>query len=308
MKIDVLFFFHKNFKTCRRNLKTLRKLNEDLRVFALYGGPLSEANKARNVLQNLVDDFYVYMNEKDPHWKWKNGDQIVTEWFIDKGQYLKWETIFIMHWDMLILSPLQKLFSGLQPGEILLSGLRPIDTVSSWWPWAKPNNPELKSFKKIIRNEFNYEGELYACLFIVVCYPRQFLKQYVSIGHPEIGFIEYKIPTMAKIFDIPFCKNHVFQPWWSSNPSTKNVSMRERLLNAVSQEVPRLVVLNELTRKDGYRLFHPVFKRYPNCIKNRHIALVFFYVCHCIEIVSNLFRKIKSLLYQILRRLKAMRH
>ena len=307
VKLDVLFLFHKNFRVCRKNLIRLRNLNENLRVFALYGGPLSEANRARKTFQNLVDDFYVYKYEKDPIWKWKNLDQMVATWFVDKGQDLDWKTILIMHWDMLILAPLQNLFFELQPGEILLSGLRPISTVSSWWPLADPNDSDLLSFKKLLHNKFNYEDELYACLFIVVCYPRQFLEQYILANHPEIGFLEYKIPTLANIFGIPFCKNHVFQPWWASNPATKNVPMGERILNAVSQEVPRTVIFKELLKKDGHRLFHPVFKNYPYCIENRHIALTLFYFYHFIEILSNLLKRLKYIIQYICHKLMGNR-
>lgn len=131
MKSDVLFWFYKDFEICRERLQRLRRFNKGLRVFALYGGPPLEAETARHTLHKLVDDFYVYSKDKDSQWKWKHGDQMIATWYAERGQHLEWGTIFIMQWDMLIVAPLEKLFSGLQPNEVLLSGFRPISTVSS---------------------------------------------------------------------------------------------------------------------------------------------------------------------------------
>lgn len=296
MKPDVLFLFHKDFETCREKLQRLRKLNKGVRVFALYGGPLLEAEIAQDVLHKLVDDFYVYPQEKDPYWKREHGDQMITAWYMERGQYLKWETIFIMQGDMLILDPLEKLFFGLQPHEILLSGFRPISTVSSWWPWASPTNSDFLSFKELLRSKFNYEGELFACLFIVVCLPRVFLEKYVTAGHPDTGFVEYKIPTMAHVFGIPVCNDHNFEPWWGANPATKNVPRCQRTLNAVGEEVSLSVILQELINSDGKRLFHPVSSILPSWMENQYMIkiLSYTYFLQFNEIIYKITKKLKQ--------------
>jgi hypothetical protein len=277
MKPDVLFWFYKDFEICKERLQRLRKLNTGVRVFALYGGSLLEANAAENALHGLVDDFYVYPEEKNSRWKWKHGDQMIAKWHEERGQYLKWETIFIMQWDMIILSPFENIFSTLKPQEILLSGFTPVSRISSWWPWVDPKNSDFLSFKELLHTRFNYEGELFACLFIVVCLPRIFLDKYVACGHPEIGFIEYKIPTMAHMFNISVCSNHDFEPWWMSNPATKNVPKRLRTLNAVGQEIPFSVIFHELADNNGKRLFHPVFRSLPGWVDNQHIVMFLRY-------------------------------
>lgn len=260
MKPDVLFWFYKDFETCRERLENLRNLNEDIRIFALYGGPLPEAGNARDAVHDLVDDFYAYPYAKDSEWKWRHGDQLIATWYMERGKQLQWDTIFVMQWDMLLLDPLEKLFRELQPREILLSGFRPISTVSSWWPWAAPNTSQFLPFKKLLSSRFNYEGELFACLFIVVCFPRIFLEKYVDAGHPEIGFLEYKIPTLAHIFGIQVCTNHGFDPWWAADPATKSLPRNQRILNAVGQEVPLAAILQNPTDSGRKRLFHPVYK------------------------------------------------
>ena len=78
MTPDVLFWFYKDFQICRDRLKKLRKLNKNIRIYALYGGPLPEASKALTYIYDLVDDYYVYPHEKQPRWKWKHGDQMIA--------------------------------------------------------------------------------------------------------------------------------------------------------------------------------------------------------------------------------------
>ena len=293
---DVLFWFYKDFDTCQKRLQRLRRLNQDIHIFALYGGDPDDADTAQNAIQEWVDDFYVYPYEKDPKWKWKHGDQMMATWYIERGRHLQWDTIFIMQWDMLIYDPLERLFCTLQSNEILLSGFRSIHKISSWWPWADSKDPDLSSFKDWLHRQFNYDGELFACLFIVVCLPRIFLDKYVEVGHPEAGFLEYKIPTLAHIFDIPVCHQHGFEPWWAADPATRNAPGHQRTLNAVGQEIPLSVILRELTKDNGKRIFHPVFRTIPAWMENPISAriLCYSYLLPMMEISLRSVKKLKQ--------------
>jgi hypothetical protein len=265
MRPEVLFWFYKDFEVCENRLRLFRRFNREVRIYGLYGGPLSETEGARKHLDSWLDDFYFFPEDRDPHWKWRNGDRIIAAWHRDRGHKLDWETIFVLQWDMLLLAPVETLFQTLRPGEILLSGYRPLKEVEAWWPWVNKrkvgNKEDFESFKKLLSVQFNYTGELFACLFIVVCLSRQFLDRYVEIGPPECGFLEYKIPTIAKVFDTPVCLNHPFQPWWAANPDTKSAPLCKRTLNAIGQEVPLDLILGEATRPNGQRIFHPVFTK-----------------------------------------------
>lgn len=294
MTPDVLFWFYKDFKICKARLKRLRRLNRNARIYALYGGSLSEAPKALTYISDLVDDYYVYPYEKDPQWKWRHGDQMIASWYKDRGRHLQWETLFVMQWDMLALDPLEKLFSELKSNEILLSGYRPISSVSEWWPWSNPEKSDILSFREMLKDKFGYEGELFACLFIVVCFPRVFLERYVEIGHPEVGFLEFKIPTMAHVFDIPINDNHNFQPWWAANPATRNVPLSDRILNAVGQEIPMSVVLQELSSSAGKRLFHPYSRKFPRLMENRHVAQTLLSLFRLIDRSTTSLRRVKQ--------------
>lgn len=145
---------------------------------------------------------------------------------------------------------------------------------------------------------------MFACLFIVVCLPRVFLEKYVAIGHPEIGFLEYKIPTLAHMFGIPVCSNHDFDPWWAKDPATANVPGYQRILNAIGQEIPFSVILHELANNKGKRLFHPVSKILPGWIENQYMVkfLSYFRIPQFTKVVSRSINKLKQRVNNLTRR------
>lgn len=255
----VLFWFYKDFEVCRERLLRLRRFDPGARVFALYGGPLGRVDAARDAVSEFVDDFYAYPKIRQSEWKWRHGDQLIADWYAQRGRGLAWETVFVMQWDMLVMAPVGELFAGLKEGEILLSGFRPLREVEAWWPWARPGmeGEELRAFRAMLGSQFGYRGELFACLFVVACLPRVFLERYVAAGHPELGFLEYKVPTLARVLEVPVCAGHGFDPWWNDAPGAAEALERDKVLRAVRQEIPVEVICSELARADGRRVFHP---------------------------------------------------
>lgn len=258
MTPDILFWFYKEFDLCRVRVSQLRRLNPEVRIYALYGGPIEQVSAASLALADLVDDLYVYPERREPKWKWRHGDQLIAAWHRDRGRYLNWQTISIVQWDMLVAAPQKDLFSGLVPGEILVSGLREVGDMGQWWNWTRPDNSNYLAFRKLLADQYGYHGELLACLFIVICLPRQFLERYVDAGSPLTGFLEYKIPTLATVFDIPFCTDHDFDPWWPGDPVMCDWPAERRLLAPLQQEVADEVIRLQLEKKNGGRVFHPV--------------------------------------------------
>lgn len=291
MTPDVLFWFYKDFNLCRDRLHQFRKQNRDVRVFALYGGPLEKSEEAKITLGDQVDDFYLFSHQKTNLWKWYRGDRMLLTWYEERGRHLEWETLFIMQWDMLILDSLDRLFKGLEPGELLLSGYRPFKEVSEWWHWGDPDYSELDQFRKKLRNEFKYDGDLFACLFVVSCLPRIFFEKSLTERYPEPGFLEYKIPTMAKIYNIPVCCDHDFEPWWNSDPAVADAPVENRTLNAIGYDVPIWVILKELADTGGSRLFHPYSRHFPDWIRNKLLAFLLFQLLKTWSSISNIIRK-----------------
>ena len=261
MRLAVLFFFYKDAEVCEDRLSLLRRLNPGLAIFGLYGGPLDDLGGMPGSLAHHFDDLYVFESPQDAQWKWRNGDQLVSAWHRDRGHRLTWDTIVVVQWDMLVLEPIAQAFGMLAEGEILLSGLRPVAEVERWWIWVRRNKrkhrAEFEDFMAYAADSFGYREAALCALFIVVCLPRRFLDRYVSAGVGELGFLEYKLPTLAQAFGIPFCRDHPFIPWWQDEPATRWCAPRQRLLNAVNKDLDLRVIRTELERPGGQRIIHP---------------------------------------------------
>ena len=263
---DVLFCFYSRFAMCAHRLRSLREMNRHVRVYGLYSGPSSEEEEAKSCLSPWLDDFYSFPERNDSKWKRMNFDCMITRWYRDRGHRLSWESIFVQHWDLLALTPVATLFPDLQADELRLSGYRPVKEIEAWWPWVQAANGHRRkydAFREHIATEFGYEGGLFASLLILACLPRTFVDRYASFGPPEIGFVEYRLPTMAKIFGTRIAKDERHQTWWAADPSTQEVRAADRTLNAVGVEVPFSVILLEACQPDGKRIFHPVYRDIP---------------------------------------------
>jgi hypothetical protein len=241
-------------------------LNPATPIYGLYGGPLEQEDDARRAVGDLLDDFYAYPEPREPQWKWLHGDRLIAAWLRDRGRGLAWDTVVLAQWDMLILAPLEQLFGGLRAGEAVFSGLRPESEVAAWWGWLKGEDPaksqEAEAFRALLRRDYGYEGPLWCCLFIVIALPRGLLDRYLEAGPPEPGFLEYKLPTLARVFEAP-ATDGGFRPWWGAEPATRDAPPRNRVLNAVGEEVALSTVLSELERPDGERVFHPYRGAFP---------------------------------------------
>ncbi len=265
MTPSILFWFYKEYETCKDRLEQLRSLNTDIKIFALFGGDIDDSKNAEVAVGDLVDDFYCFPCEKEPRWKWQHGDQLIFDWFEQRGKNLEWDSVFIVQWDMLVLEPVSKIFAELEPNQVVLSGMRPFQEVESWWPWAlPPRNTDLEDFQRYLGDTLNYYGPLYACLFIIVCLPKSFMAQYAKIGNPELGFLEYKMPTMAKLLNFSVFESSQIEPWWAKDPSTWNLPANKKVLNAVASQISTRLVRDELDNPNGRRLFHPYFEPFYN--------------------------------------------
>ncbi len=275
VKLAILFWFYKDFDLCAGRLRSLRRFNPDVPIYGLYGGPQGETAAARQRLGYLLDDFYAYEGPEDPRWRWRNGDRVIAAWFsATQSRLAGWDSVIVVQWDMLVFGPVRRIFHMLRPGEVLLSGLRPASEVEAWWHWLKPDSierPVADAFKARIRKDFGYGGELWACLFIVVCLPRRFLELYAASGPVEEGFLEYKVPTMAKIWNFPLCTDHPFLPLWL--PESQD-SSGSRLLNANRIEITLAEALREAARRDRIGLIHPHGGPFPWWFAMRPVAWI----------------------------------
>jgi hypothetical protein len=257
MKLAILFWFYKKPQVCENRLEILRKYNPDTPIYGLYGGDPKEANRYRLTLCEYLDDFYVFDQQKDTNWKWLHGDLMIATWYRERGIGLSWDTIVVVQWDTVVYGPVSELFSMLKEGEILLSGLRPVEEVEQRWSWVSPDNPDQRErylrFLEYVRRHSGFDQEPLCCLFIVVCLSRSFLERYSGVEQPELGFLEYRVPIYAQIFGTPFCTEHPFEPWWDGiDPFSQDLA-----LNALPREIARRTILRHLMHPRGARVFHP---------------------------------------------------
>lgn len=252
---------------CENRLRLLRALNPGLPIYGLYGGEAEREAEARRRLEPLMDDFYAFDEPRDAGWKWRHGDRLIATWTRERGAQLDWDTVVLVQWDLLVLRPLRTLFSGLKQGQALFSGDRPASEVRDWWGWLKGADPdkraELESFQAWLREAGADPEALWCCLFIVAALPRDYLVRYAAAGPPEPGFLEYKMPTLARRFGTEVVNDPAFGPWWAADPAAKTVPVHLRTLNAVGQDVLTSTVMRHLIRPSGGRLFHPYRRRFP---------------------------------------------
>lgn len=268
-KLAILFWFYKELDLCIERINLLRRLNPSVLIYGLFGGSRNDEPRVLAEIRPLLDDLHVFDEQRDPHWKWLNGDLMIAHWMRERGRALSWDTVVLVQWDMLMLEPVDVLFHDLELGEALFSGHRPMDEVSEWWGWAGRRDPEkaamLARFEETLRRNWGYQGQLWCCLFIVVCLPRSFLSRYAAEA-PDVGFLEYKTPTLCHAWGTPVREAPRFQPWWAADPATRDAPPAVRALNAVGQAVSPAFVSEQLADPGGLRVFHPFDQTFPDAV------------------------------------------
>lgn len=257
-RLAVLFWFYDHLEVCLNRLQLLRGLNPDCKIYGLYGGPRENAETFGTQLTPHLDHFYVFPLDWSPARKWRDGDLLITRWFRDAGAELEWDTIIVAQWDTLILEPVEKLFHELQRDELYISSVQPIENVESRWTWTMPSNPTerriYQAFLEHVRGLTREPPEILSSRFVVVCLPRSFLRQYATIEKPELGFLEYRVPTYARLFgtpmaDLDFAAAHPELP--------ETFRGKRRFLLPVRSEIPLLEIYLERCRPNGAAIFHP---------------------------------------------------
>lgn len=263
-QLAALFWFYKEFDICRERLLILRRLNPEMRVYGLYAGHVASASTVRERLGDVLDDLYVYEGVGNPEWRWIHGDRVIAQWYTDRGLSLGWGSVVVVQWDALIAASFAELLAALHPGEAAFSGDRPLAEVEDWWGWggagSVSQSRQLADFHDTLLNRFEYDGPLWCCLFITAVLPREFLARYAAEAMENPGFLEYKLPTFARVFDIPVRKLASLEVWWSADPGTRDASPCVRVMNATGEAVDETIILRELDRPNGRRIFHPVFR------------------------------------------------
>ncbi|MFA5155576.1 MAG: hypothetical protein WC453_04035 [Patescibacteria group bacterium] len=258
MKLAVLFWFYKEPDICLNHLQLIKKHNPRLKIFGLFGGDRKQARIYRRKLAAYLDEFYISSYSHRPGaWKWINGDLLILDWYQKQGRRLaNWDSVLVIQWDALVLGSLKQQFPGLRQNEIFISGVRRLDkTIERKWHWTKPGGRRRQNYLNFVRHvqsAYGYQQKLWASLFILPLFPRLFFEQWSAIKNKTFGMLEYKIPTYAKIFKIPFYRRDLGVRWFNRAADSGRTP-----LNAKGIEIRSDYIKRQLQKKDGYRIFHP---------------------------------------------------
>src|SRR5579872_4826729 len=252
----------------------LKQKNPGTPIFGLYGGPPTYQHQYLSALGPLLDDFWGYPLEKDPRWKWRNGDLMLSQWFTDHGSSLSWDSVFVAQWDTVVSAPVRKVLPPLVPGQMLLSGLRPVSEVQQWWQWVRwANRVEYESFLAHVGERYGAVPDPLCCQFIAMVLPREFLANYSVIDEPELGFLEYKVPIYAQAFGVDLVPDTCFHPWWPEEPRKGPPKRTACLMHAWRTPVKLPVMAYEAMRPGGRRVFHPYHGIYPHDLQSLRALL-----------------------------------
>lgn len=264
MELGILFWFYRDARLCENRLRMLRRRNPGVPVYGLYGGPLRDAVRFASALGPMLDDFWAFPLERDPAWKWRHGDLVLSRWYSERGSALPWDSVFVAQWDMVVTAPLRKVLPTLEVGEMLLSGLRPVREVEQWWQWVRwEHRTEYEAFLAHVEAALGAVPDPMCCQFIGMVLPRQFLDRYAGIEQPELGFLEYKVPVYAQAFGVPLVPDTCFRPWWPEEPATSGAKRTDQLMHAWATPVRLPLMMYESLRPGGRRVFHPYHGIYP---------------------------------------------
>ena len=266
----ILFWFYKDEHVCADRLASLRRLNPDRPIYGLFGGAAADASRFERALPEL-DDFWLYPEAVSADWAWRNGEMLIHRWHQERGRELEWDTVFLAQWDLLTTQPIDSLVS-LQRDDIFLSSLRPIAEVQSWWMWTQgEHRAEYEAFMANVRDVYGYEGEALCCQFVVACLPRSFLDRFLTVSSPELGFLEYKLPTLATVFGNPLVDDSRFHVWWPNDPVTGRLPRSRRVLTGSGVNI-RLRAILRRPRVGVYHPYRDVFPSSPWSIATRLAA------------------------------------
>jgi len=265
LDLAILFWFYTRPDVCRNRFDLLKRFNPNARIYGLYGGPLADEPVYRETLKAL-DAFHTVPSE-DSFWKWVSGDLALLEWFRSQGRELPWDSVVIAQWDMLAFEPFEHVFRGIREDQFFLPRYAYRSIVpefESRWFWTSEaveagipdddkRKPYLRNFylrfRDHVRDSYGFTEPLPYGLFYIAVLPRTFFEGFSAVKDPSLGFLEYKMPTYAKIFGL----------------DRFEVDLGERVeggqhLNAAHREISEAHIRQELSKEFGWRVFHPFFQ------------------------------------------------
>lgn len=259
-RLAALFWYYVEPRVCVSRIKRLRRVSPGLSVFGLYGGEPGTIGAFGEAVA-LLDDNWEYPGAESSSWKWRNGDAMLAAWFDARGKRLAWDSVVVVQWDLFICQPLTRTFAGISRRDVFLPALQKVEDVEAWWSWVRPGTVEGARYEQSIRRfrARGLVGDVAACQFIFAVLPREFLAVLVDNLPDEVGFLEYTLPSYARLFGFELPASPVFDVAWEESPTA---AKSPAVLSTGKIAIDPWVVLKQLLNPRGARLFHPVTHPY----------------------------------------------
>jgi hypothetical protein len=243
--IDILFWFYRDPCVTANHLEVLRARNPGAQVFGLYGGDPSKVQEFDSTLGGL-DDVWVHpaMSADEA---WLDGDRMLARWYLDRGTTLLWSQVFVHQWDLVARCGVEA-FALREPDRaILLPGSRPLEEVAETWFWVQRWSDQRRRFDEFRTHPVVAAAEWWACVFIFATFSRRFLDAWAPLTLEVPGFIEYRLPTLARALGFHFQSSAEMPDWGDQGSPT---------LNGVGRGVDPELIYADLTS----RVWHPVYE------------------------------------------------
>jgi hypothetical protein len=221
-------------------------------IYGLYGGPRRVPVAA---LRGVVGLDGVHSSGEPARWNWQHSDLAAAAWFRAVGHRLPFDVLHLVEWDLLLLEPLESLYSSVPEGAVGVTALTPISELEEEWTWLRreANRRAWEALVAHARSDWGYDGTPYGCLAGGSCLPRSFLETYAAIDPPVLCNDELRLPLFAQILGFPIVDTRLRGPWRGER--------EHPFFHFRNQEIELSAMKAELAKPDGWRAFHPVRRR-----------------------------------------------
>jgi hypothetical protein len=221
-------------------------------IYGLFGGRSGALHLAAKQILALDG---LYVSRASPRWNWQHSDLVLTAWFREAGFRIPFDVVHVVEWDLLLLEPLESLYSAVPERAVGLTALTPIAELEQEWTWLRrpENRREWDELLSHARADWGYDDVPFGCVGPGACFPRAFLEAYAGIDPPTLGNDELRLPLFAQILGFSLADTGLRGPWRGERDHA--------FFHFRSQDIELGTIRSELAKPDGWRAFHPVRRR-----------------------------------------------
>ncbi len=161
----IIFRFHKEPDICLNRLELLKFYNPGIPIYGIYGGNNDDLPKYRALLRDYLYGIYAIKGDSG-HWKWKNFDLVLLDWYCDIGNRIDFDRAYVVEWDLLMFGAMKDLYTDIGDRDIGLTGLMPLSRVESRWFWTsvQPHKDEWNRLLAFVTQSYQYASVPLAAL------------------------------------------------------------------------------------------------------------------------------------------------